>query len=112
LKARSSGLKLGANGVFDARDEKADEKSRILRWIPEKTIPQGAKAQVNLVALAARLKPCPFKATSFSAACRAHTLRFPGGFFGDSAPGLWLQGLLKYLQRQGLELECAFAHFC
>jgi hypothetical protein len=32
--------------------------------------PAGAKAHLDSIAFAARLKPCPFKTLSFSAACK------------------------------------------
>ncbi len=36
-----------------------------------KAKPQGLKPPIDSGAVAARLKPCPFKATTFSAACEA-----------------------------------------
>jgi hypothetical protein len=33
-------------------------------------LPSGAKARVDFTPLTARLKPCPFKVMSFSAACK------------------------------------------
>jgi len=36
-----------------------------------KKYPSAAKAGTDFAAFTARLKPCPFKAASFSAACKA-----------------------------------------
>ena len=45
-------------------------KTRDLGEIGEER-PSGAEAHVDSAAFAARLKPCPFKAARFSAACKA-----------------------------------------
>jgi hypothetical protein len=43
-------------------------------------LPSGPKGPIDFAAFAARLKSCPFKAESFSAACEAldHSLDFSG----------------------------------
>jgi ceramide glucosyltransferase len=56
-EAESSGARQGA------------EKGLISIPVPEKH-PSGAKAHVDFAALAARLKPCPFKTSSFPAVCK------------------------------------------
>jgi hypothetical protein len=51
--------------------KQAAEKGLISTKMPEKHT-SGAKAHADFKPLTARLKPCPFKAISFSAACKAH----------------------------------------
>jgi hypothetical protein len=53
--------------------EQAAEKGLFSREKPEKH-PSGAEARVDFAVLTAQLKPCPFKATSFSAACKAQEI--------------------------------------
>jgi hypothetical protein len=51
---------------MDVRAKQAAEKGLILEERPEKHT-SGAKALVDLIAFAARLKPCPFKTAAQSA---------------------------------------------
>jgi hypothetical protein len=80
------GLKPTTIAVFDVRTEQAAEKGLHSSRMPEK-YPSGAKAQVDLIAFAARLKSCPVTKpsniaaiASFSAACEARTLHQPVPF--------------------------------
>jgi hypothetical protein len=69
MVAINEGLKpLALNALFGTTEETA-EKLRFSGKTGE-IHPSGAKARHYFVAFAARLKPCPFKTTEFSAACK------------------------------------------
>ncbi len=68
------GLKSVISGGDEVRAEEPAEKQRRSGESPKES-PSAAKADDEIVPLTARLKPCPFNATSFSAACEASTLQ-------------------------------------
>jgi hypothetical protein len=68
---RASGAKARGLGGLCGTAEEAAEKRMFTGLKNPKNHPSGPKGHVRFVAFAARLKPCPFKTSSFSAGCEA-----------------------------------------